>query len=183
MNDRINKYISKLKEPKVLVIIGFIGIALIFFSSIFPKDSKPNTTNTDKFSVEAYREGLEEDVCDIVKGITGSKSVTVVVTLESSMRYKYADVTEGSSADKTENDVTSTSSELKQGYITVKQGDGGEEALLVTTQMPEVRGVAIVCDGGDNSIIAQKIENTVTAALNITSQRIYIAGGNSNEKR
>jgi stage III sporulation protein AG len=44
--------------------------------------------------------------------------------------------------------------------------------------MPEIRGVAIVCIGGDNELIAQKIENTVTAALNITSQRVSIAGGN-----
>ena len=43
--------------------------------------------------------------------------------------------------------------------------------------MPEVRGVAIVCEGGDNEIIAEKIQNTVTAALNITSKRVSIAGG------
>ena len=120
----------------------------------------------------------EKDIKQIVKGITGSNNVTVVVTLESGMRYKYADVTEGASTDKTEDNTISSSSELKQGYITVKTADGGEDALLVTTQMPEIRGVAIVCLGGDNEIISEKIENTVTAALNITSQRVHIAGGN-----
>ena len=49
--------------------------------------------------------------------------------------------------------------------------------------MPEVRGVAVVCRGGDDELINEKIKNAVTAALNITSKRVYIAGGTDNEKR
>ena len=60
----------------------------------------------------------------------------------------------------------------------MKTADGGEQALLITEQMPEIRGVAIVCEGGDNEIINEKIKNTVTAALNITSKRVYICGRN-----
>ena len=160
------------------MVIGIIGIVLIFLSSLGGSGEKAQKTDTTPISAEEYREQLEKDIKNIVKGITGSNKVTVVVTLESGIRYKYADITEGSSEDKTENDTISTSSELKQGYITVKTADGGEQALLVTTQMPEIRGVAIVCLGGDNSTVAEKIENTVTAALNITSQRVHIAGGN-----
>lgn len=178
MNNLFKKYAEKLKNPKALVIIGIVGILLIFLSSLGgSSENTENHSNTPEISAEEYRLQLEKDIKKIVQEITGSKKVTVVVTLESGIKYKYADVTEGASTDKTENDVTSSSSELKQGYITVKTADGGEEALLVTTQMPEVRGVAIVCLGGDNSIIAEKIENTVTAALNITSQRVHIAGG------
>ncbi|MBR4099640.1 MAG: hypothetical protein IKK55_01470 [Clostridia bacterium] len=178
MNNLIAKYIPKIKSPKFLVVIGIIGIVLIFLSSLGGSGEKSQKTDTTPISAEEYREQLEKDIKNIVKGITGSNKVTVVVTLESGIRYKYADITEGSSEDKTENDTISTSSELKQGYITVKTADGGEQALLVTTQMPEIRGVAIVCLGGDNSTVAEKIENTVTAALNITSQRVHIAGGN-----
>ena len=47
----------------------------------------------------------------------------------------------------------------------------------MTAEMPEVRGVAIVCEGGDDEQINEKIKNAVTAALNITSKRVYIAGG------
>ncbi len=179
MNNTIFKYTEKLKNPKVLVVIGIIGILLIFLSTLSSDDSSENLTNLDMgISSAEYREQIEEDVKEIVQNIVGSKDVTVVVTLESGMRYKYADIKEGSSEDKSESENTSTSSQIKQNYITVKTSDGGEQALLVTTQMPEIRGVAIVCIGGDNEAIAQKIENTVTAALNITSQRVSIAGGN-----
>ena len=180
MNKLLLKYTEKIKNPKTLVIVGIVGILLIFLSNF--GNSQAETINTSSLdmgiSSEEYREKLEKDVKEIVKEITGSSNVTVVVTLESGMRYKYADVTEGASTDKSENNTVSSSSELKQGYITVKTADGGEQALLVTTQMPEIRGVAIVCIGGDNEVISQKIENTVTAALNITSHRVSIAGGN-----
>lgn len=179
MNNIITKYTEKLKNPKILIVIGILGILLIFLSSLGGDGKeKEVTASVTEITAEEYRAKLQKDIKQIVKGITGSNKVTVVVTLESGIRYKYADITEGASTDKTEDNTTSSSSELKQGYITVKTADGGEEALLVTTQMPEVRGVAIVCLGGDNEIIAEKIENTVTAALNITSQRVHIAGGN-----
>ena len=180
MNKLLLKYTEKIKSPKTLVIIGIIGILLIFLSSIGGStQDTPNTASLDMgISSEEYRKKLEKDVKAIVKEITGSSNATVVVTLESGMRYKYADVTEGTTTDKSEENTVSKSSELKQGYITVKTADGGEQALLITTQMPEIRGVAIVCMGGDNEVIAQKIENTVTAALNITSKRVSIAGGN-----
>ena len=179
MNDLISKYINKIKNPKFLIVLGVAGILLIFLSNFMGDGSNTQKKKTENnFSVEEYRKQLENDVYDIVKSITGSKKATVVITLESSMSYKYADITEGSTQDKTEKDTVSTSSELKKNYITVKTADGGEQALLVTTKMPEVRGVAIVCEGGDNQYISEKIQNTVTAALNITSQRVYIAGGN-----
>lgn len=179
MNKLLLKYTEKIKNPKTLVIIGIAGILLIFLSGLGGEDNTAEATSLDMgISSEEYQEKLETDVKEIVEEITGNRNVTVVVTLESGMRYKYADVTEGSSTDKSEDNNVSKSSESKQGYITVKTADGGEQALLVTTQMPEVRGVAIVCVGGDNQAIAQKIENTVTAALNITSKRVSIAGGN-----
>ena len=178
MNNIINGYISKLRNPKVLIIGGIIGIALIYLSTLFgSKDNAeaPKSTETS-ISVEQYRKQLERDVCNMVEDITGSKKVTAVVTLESGIRYSYADVKEETASDKTGNETKSSDTEIKEGYITVKTADGGEQALLITEQMPEIRGVAIVCEGGDNEVINEKIKNTVTAAFNITSKRVYICG-------
>lgn len=177
MNEIISRYITKLRSPKILVIVGMIGIALIALSSFLGSTEKEETEpSSGEITAEEYCRQLEEDICTMVTGITGSKKVTAVVTLESGIRYSYADTREELSSDKTENEKSSSDSELKEGYITVKTADGGEQALLITTEMPEIRGVAIVCEGGDNELINEKIKNTVTAALNITSKRVYICG-------
>ena len=179
MNDILNKYISRLKNPKSLIVLGVVGIVLIYLSSFIGGDSKKVSQKTTEngISVEEYRKQLQEDVYDMVRDITGSKRVSVVITLESGIKYSYADIKEEASSNKTENEHESTQTELKSGYITVKTSDGGEKALLVTESMPEIRGVAIVCEGGDNEIINEKIKNTVMAAFNITSKRVYICGG------
>lgn len=175
MNDFLSKYTEKLRSPKVLIIAGIAGILLIFLSS-FGGKSEPSKETESTFSAESYKESLEEDIKKTVTEITGSKNVSVVITLESDIRYSYADTKEELSSDKTETESKSFQNELKQGYITVKTADGGEQALLVAAEMPEIRGVAIVCEGGDNESSKEKIQNTVTAALNITSKRVYICG-------
>ena len=179
MNDVINKLTEKIKNPKALVAAGLIGIALICLSSFIGGDKKEenSTASGECITADEYKADLEKSIGEIVKSITGNDNAKVVITLESGIKYSYADIKEGVSANKTESNLTSTSNEEKQTYITVKTADGGEQALLVTTQMPEVRGVAIVCEGGDDEEINRKILNAVTAALNITSKRVYIAGG------
>lgn len=185
MNDIITKYLKKLKSPKILMIVGIGGIILIYLSTLFSGADKDTELISQQVqpSAEQYRMQLEENIAGMVKSIIGSDNVTVVITLESGIRYSYAKQDDANSATKTESGATSESSESKQTYITVKTADGGEQALLVTEHMPEVRGVAIVCEGGDNAEISERIENAVMAALNITSKRVYIAGGITYEKR
>ena len=177
MNDIIKKSIKFFKNPKNFIIIGAIGILLIFLSTFGDSKAKKNDVS-ESFSVEEYKANLEADIKRLVKGITGSRKVTVVITLESGINYSYAEAAENSSEEKSDENKNEQKSETKQEYITVKNADGSEQAILISKQMPEIRGVAIVCEGGDNAVLNEKIQNAVTSALNITSKRVYIAGGN-----
>ncbi len=176
MNDMVKKLAEKLKKPKVLMAVGLSGILLIFLSSFGKSDSKAQNAQTvQSFSAETYRAETEEAISRLVSEITGSKDVSVVVTLENTVSYSYADKREESSSDKSGEDAAVDTS-LKEDYIIVRTADGGEQALLVTANMPQIRGVAIVCGGGDNPDLNQKILNAVTAALDITKKRVYICG-------
>ncbi len=176
MNEKIKKITQ---NPKLLVISGLCGIALIFVSSLFGGETKSTKTDTDTvaYTADEYRECLENDIKNIVTGITGDRKPTVVITLESGIRYNYASADETDTTSATGSTTDQSSESKKQSYITVKTADGGEQALIVTEIMPDVRGVAIICEGGNNEITAEKIKNAVTAALNITSKRVYISGG------
>ena len=173
MNEIVSKYTVFFKKPKFILILGLVGILFIFFSSFFSTSEKKEEIKPE-ITTEEYKQNLEKDIIKTVRQITGSKNVSVVITLESGIKYNYADTKEETLVEKQEKENKSSDSELKAGYITVKSSDGGEQALLVTTQMPEVRGVAIVCDGGDNEVIIEKIQNAVMAALDINSKRVYL---------
>ena len=178
MNERIRKALEKIKSPKVLIAAGLAGMFLILLSSFLPAaKGEEKVLSGEKITAEEYRQQLEERIKETVRCITGNDRVQVVITLESGLKYAYADINEGSTASKTEQNSESSNNELKQSYITVRSADGSEQALLVTTEMPEVRGVAIVCERGDEEELNEKIKNVVTAALNITSKRVYVAGG------
>lgn len=180
MNEKLDKYLKLLKKPKTVLIIGLVGIGLIVLSSLFSSgESKKENVKTGEMTAEEYKAILEEDIKETVTDITGSKNISVVITLESGIKYFYADIREETLTEKKENEKESTDNETKSGYITVKTAEGGEQALLVTTQMPKVRGVAIVCDGGDNEQIAEKIQNAVMSALDISSKKVYICGRNT----
>lgn len=177
MNEKIK---NLTKNPKLLVVIGLCGILLIFVSSVFSsEDNKSQTKNpTDSTAqTEQYRAEIEKSIKNIVSSITGDKKPTIVVTLESGIKYSYAKADEIDNSVSNGNSSDQSSESKKQSYIIIKKSDGGEEALIVTQTMPEIRGVAIVCANGDNIEISEKIKNAVTAALNITSKRVYISGG------
>ncbi len=180
MNEKLQKAISKFKNPKMLIICGLTGIALIALSSFFSLsegDGREANTAAEELSVKEYEADLEERIKRIVSGITGNDDATVMITLESSVKYVYADDTKDTSSTVSGDKSTTQSSANSKSYITVKSSEGGEKALIVTQNMPQVRGVAIICAGGDDSQLSEKISNAVCAALNITSKRVYIAGG------
>ena len=182
MNKLLSKIPAVINKPKLIMIIGLAGIALIFLSTLFPSGSKNKTVNAGAVTAEEYRKTVYGSVKEIVTGITGDKNPTVVITLESGVRYDYADLKESDTSASTGKETEENRKATKQSYITVKSADGGEEPLIVAEIMPEIRGVAIVCDGGDSPAVAERIQNAVTAALDITSQRVYVSGGISNEK-
>lgn len=178
-NNPVKGILPAVKKPKTLMILGLIGIFLIFISSMLPSgEKKTENTASAAITAEEYRTELEKSVKELVKEITGDRNASVVITLDSGVRYSYADATETDVTSSSGNDNEQESSSVSRSYITVRTSDGGEQALLVTEYMPEVRGVAIVCSGGNNEQTAERIRGAVMAALDITSKRVYITGGN-----
>lgn len=168
---------KRLKGGKGLVALGIAGIALIGISSLVP--GQPSAEKQDFYQTvdtEEYRLCLQNQIKDIVKEITGDKSVSVVITLETGVRREYAGETEDFDNQKTDQSGSERESDKKKKAITVKASDGSEQALIVTEYMPQVRGVAVVCNTGGNEQVREAVTGAVTAALGITSKRVYVGG-------
>lgn len=86
MNELFSKYLKPLKKPKIVLIIGLIGIGLIVLSSLFSSgDRKKENVKTGEITAEEYKAILEEDIKETVRDITGSKNVSVVITLKAGL--------------------------------------------------------------------------------------------------
>jgi hypothetical protein len=169
------------KYRKVIIAVCVIGIALIFLSGIFKNDSAPAKEPSSQPSVTAdeYAGQLESRLTDLITGIQGVGTAKVLVTMERNTEYVYA--TEDKTSNQTTDDKSGGSSTRTQEndssekkYILVKDADGSQKALAVTEVQPIVKGVVVVCDGGDNPAVQENVIDAVTTALNLSSARVCV---------
>lgn len=153
-------------------------MVLIALSSFLQKkDDKKVTTEAGEITAVEYEEKVEKELIEIVKEISGDKKPKVFLSLETGIRREYAGETQDEVSKRTDGESSETSDDKQVKTITVKASDGSEKAITVIEYMPQIRGVAIVCDGADDEIVRQKIVSAVTSALNITSKRVSVTGG------
>lgn len=164
MKEAVKKILEKIKKDKrmaAIICVGLAGIILLTLSEIFPQKEDESKAETSQIS-DSYEEDIERRLTSIVSAINGAGRTQVMVTLDSGDENVYA-VKE-----------KSNESSLEREYIVI-ENDSDESGLLLKVIEPEVRGVAIVCDGADSANVRQEIVSTVSAVLGISTNRISIA--------
>jgi stage III sporulation protein AG len=166
---------------KVVFILGILGIALLFLSSLFSGSghSSARTTQTassaaaSSVSDDAYAQTLEQELTSIIGQIQGAGKPHILVTLEEGETEVYAQgekhaaqQQQGSSGQNTNSQETSC--------IIVKDADGSEHALTVTRRRPKVQGVVVACPGASQPAVQQAVLDAVSAAAGISSARICV---------
>lgn len=169
------------KWNKAVIFAGFIGIALILLSSLLPKASGNKASSSEQcatISSEEYVKQLEEKVQTLVEKISGVGSSNVMITLENGVENVYANSEKKSTDNTTDNSSSGTSKATDKNNteqnVVVVDGKDGKQALVVTQKEPTVKGVVVVCDGGDNLTVVQDVIDAVTTALRITSNRVTV---------
>lgn len=169
---KIKEYISKLsdgndKKIKVIIAIGLIGIILIFFSELFTNSNENKNYDVESsVNYEDYTASLEEKLEDVISSIDGVGRCKIMITLENTNESVYA----------TDNELKSDENSVNQKdeYV-LYQTDEGETPVLIKEYLPQVQGVTVICDGGDNRQIQEKIINSVTALFNIPTSRVSVS--------
>ena len=154
MNEKLNI------KNKWWLIIPAAGIIILIISLILP-DTPQEKAEFGKAEISLYSETLEEKIKNLISGIDGVGEVSVMLTLDCSSEYVFA-----------ENRDVSDSRRVSD-YLVIT-GDSGESAVQVKEIYPRVRGVAVVCDGGDSVEVEAKIISALSSSLGIASNRITV---------
>lgn len=152
---------------RVAVILGMAGIVLIWLSSLGPA-SEPDPGQSEGSAQpdgSQYRRELEEDLCRIVRAVTGEPEPQVMITLEDSGSGVYA-------ADRRESD-----SERESSYVVVKDSGGSERGLTIEQRQPRVLGAVIVSRRAGDPAVREKLVNTARAVLGVPAGRICVVEG------
>lgn len=164
---------------KIVVIIGILGVGLIFFSSMMKGQGDENESSppvTDQMqSMEEYRVKLTQELGNMVASIEGAGRTKLMVTIDSTVRSVYAADEDISGRQSKKSDDTNDQNSEKRTCIVIRRKDGSEEALTVSQTMPKVRGVLVVCEGGGNDKVSAQIKSAIAAALNISESHICVS--------
>lgn len=159
------------KKLALIVIAGFMIIALIFISELdFNNDDFNKSDTKENMSTEEYCSYLEEKVTEIIECIDGAGQTKVMITLSETTEYIYAT----NDKNTRKNNDTNDDSTNQNDYVIIEK-DNNDTGLLIKTIEPKVRGVAIVCEGGNNSTVQNQIYSAISAVLNISTSRISIS--------
>ncbi len=154
------------KKLRWLMLLGVIGMVAIALSELIPQKKSVVKESTVTVSAAAVEQALEDRIAALVGQVAGVGRCRVMVTLENGSRYVYAAEQSYSATDETYTGADKT---------LFVQTDTGPIGLLVTEIQPTVKGVAVVCDGGDNESVREQVSQLVCAAFNISSGRVYVA--------
>jgi stage III sporulation protein AG len=165
-----NIIISKNRRNKLFlpIIVALIGVSLILIGNIMSKndisdEEKTKTYDVSNLDANEFAKETERRVEEICSSVSGVGSVHAVVSLGGGYRAIYA------------TDSQASNSSYKNQTVLTGNGSS-EKPLLIGYQNPEIVGIGVVCSGGDNAQVKADVVSLVSAAFNISTNKIYVAG-------
>lgn len=152
----MGKITDRLKKNLPVTVLAAAGVMLIVLGGIFGGSQGRGSTTEQYTDVGYYTSYLEERIEQLCVSLDGIDEATVLLTLDSSTEYVFG--TDGNT-----------------DYIILKNGDG-EHAVKLCEIYPKIRGVAVVCTGGDSASVRERVIKLLSASLGISSSRIEVAG-------
>ena len=181
----IGRLLGSDRALTVIVIVGLVGIGLIFISSYIRPPSKDSAASVEESigaensGLEEYRSSITQELGNMLASIDGVGKTKIMITLDGGVRNIYATDTDTNGSETSrkngEDENADKQNTEKRSCILVRGKDGSEKALTVGKMMPQVKGVLIVCEGGDDGDIVQRVKDAVSAALDISQSHICVS--------
>lgn len=164
-NEKIN--LSKRHKIALAVICGGLGVLLLVlggYSEGREEDGKSAGTAAVECDAEEYARQTEARVSALCAKVAGAGDVSVFVSLKGGYRTVYAF------------DTQSTSSGYKSEIV--MSGSGADKGAVVSAyENPEIAGIGVVCEGGDDAQVREQIISLIAASLGIGTNKIFVAAG------
>jgi stage III sporulation protein AG len=170
-----------------LVIILILGVIIIivassFFSDGNAKEDKGKTKEAVTMTLNKKAgelEELEQRLERILSEIEGSGQVKVMVTKVSDGEVVHAyNQIEESSLQEQQNETGTLSRKdesRRERELVFMDGESGQRVPVVEKKLkPEIRGVVVVADGADSSVVCKNIIGAVEALTGIPTHRIQV---------
>lgn len=159
-----NKIKSLKHKERYIVIACVLGVALILLSELVPSVSTKKAD--DGMDYQEYIVSLEEKTQDIISSIDGVGKCKVMITL--------CETDESVYASNIEENTDSGHISKKNEYV-FYEDNNNDSPVLIKQTFPKVMGVAVVCQGGDNAFVKERVISAVSSLFGISSAKISVS--------
>ena len=189
----LTQFWEKLKEiwdsPKryqLLLVIGAVGIGMIFCSELGEKPSEQKETTADSGEMISlcqedgeYLAATEQRLEEMIEQIDGAGKCSVMITLKQGSQNIYASeqkIVRDQSKDQLQDNQVRTQEQnsTEQALVVVEDKDGGSFPVIERTIQPQVNGVVVVCEGGKSSKVCQQVTEAVTTVPGLRSTDVCV---------
>lgn len=183
------KFLQGNKQKKIistLLIIFCVGVIMVvldkntkikndkFMEAPIMESSKNNDDGTILYS-DAIEKKLEKEFSKI----EGAGNVDVIITMKTKGEIILNKDEPYTSIITKENDSEGGSrenDELKKEQVTImaRRNDGSEEPIIIKELLPEVNGIVIIAEGGDDLIVKSNLINAAKVLLDLPVHKIEV---------
>ena len=171
--DRLLRLFSGNNRVKLIAFTGILAIALIFLSEILPskKSDKQEALpeNNSKDYSNGYAEKTEQKLSELISSIKGAGKAKVLLSVEGSEEYIYAEEQSGSRQDN-----GTELEEKNQSKPILTERSGSKEAVIKKVIAPRFNGALVICEGGGDPSVKERIIRAVSAALDLPASKICV---------
>jgi stage III sporulation protein AG len=154
------------KGNSLLLGLALLGMLLLVLASLWPQEQKQEQAQAEPAQsgqevladTYIYQSDLEQRLSALISQLDGAGKTTVMVTLESGEETIYA------------LDTQSGQTQSQQTHVLLEDGT----ALAQTVYLPQVQGVAVLCDGGGDVHVAARITELLSALLDLPTNHICV---------
>lgn len=179
MAESLNKWAKDAKNKKYVIAIGLI-ILLIILLTFLPLNNgqkQPVTTAVKQVATrdDDYETTLEKKLASMLVKMEGVGSVSVMVTTVSNEEKVLAEDTTSHTQRTEEKDQSGGSRVTNNTQLTndvVLQN--GNTPYVIKEYAPEIKGVFILAEGADNSVVKNQIIDAISKLLEVPVHKISV---------
>lgn len=180
------KTAKKLSMDKLLLIL-LTGVALVILSIPNGGKKKENTTNITKdmqentimITDDTYEKLLEDRLTELLSNVEGVGKTKIMITIKSTGEkivlketpYSKNTTSEIDSEGGKRDTIDITQSEA---VVYIEGSDGSKTPYVIKETEPQIEGIVIIAEGGDNIYIVKDIKEAVAALFNVPSHKIKV---------
>ncbi|MGN0404215.1 MAG: stage III sporulation protein AG [Bariatricus sp.] len=187
--EKNKKYLQYLKtffgKKEQWLILLLVGILLVVIAIPVPKDgeegqevtqdeAREETSLSGSSDDEAYVRRLERRLEDALAQVQGVGKVSVMITLSASSE-KIVEKDRETSSETTGENESGSSKRSSSSETSVYTGNGSDETPYITKELsPDIEGVLVIADGGDDAVVIENITEAVQALFPVDTHKIKV---------